>query len=204
MAIVFGAADDVTRARVVREAQLIGRLGDHPNIITVHDVGKLDDGTPYLVMRAMTGGSLADLLARERLALARTIRLGREIASALAHAHEHDVVHRDVKPDNVWLAADGSAALGDFGIAHRAGSERLTAEGMVVGTVHYLSPEQISGGDVGPASDLYALGATLYELVCGRPPFIAADPNHVLTQHLATRPRRRRSSSRASRRRSTR
>src|SRR5215217_1337638 len=78
VAIVFGAADDVTRARVVREAQLIGRLGDHPNIITVHDVGKLDDGTPYLVMRAMTGGSLADLLARERLELARTIRLGRE------------------------------------------------------------------------------------------------------------------------------
>src|SRR3954468_2701404 len=74
LAIVFGASDEVTRARVVREAQLIGRLGDHPNIITVHDVGKLDDGTPYLVMQAMTGGSLPDLLARERPDLARTIR----------------------------------------------------------------------------------------------------------------------------------
>ncbi|MEY2516379.1 MAG: hypothetical protein QOJ89_3737 [bacterium] len=187
LAIVVGAADDVARARVAREAQVTGRLGDHPNIITIYDTGDVD-GVPYLVMRAMRGGSLADLLARERPSLKRTISVCREIALALAHAHAHGVVHRDVKPDNVWLAADGSAALGDFGIAQREGSDRLTAEGMVLGTVRYLSPEQIRGADVGPASDLYALGVTLYELVCGRPPFVGDDPMQVLTQHLTTPP----------------
>ncbi len=187
LAIVVGAADEIARARVAREAQVTGRLGDHPNIITIYDTGELE-GVPYLVMRAMSGGSLADLLARERPPLQHTIRLCREIALALAHAHEHGVVHRDVKPDNVWLAADGSAALGDFGIAHRAGSDRLTAEGMVLGTVRYLSPEQIRGAEIGPASDLYALGVTLYELVTGRAPFVGDDPMHVLTQHLTAQP----------------
>jgi tetratricopeptide (TPR) repeat protein len=175
------------RARVTREAQVTGRLGDHPNVITVYDTGDHED-IPYLVLRAMPGGSLADLLQRERPRLGEAIRLGGEIAAALAHAHAHDVVHRDVKPDNVWLAADGSAALGDFGIAHRLGSERLTAEGVVVGTVRYLSPEQIRGEAIGPASDLYALGVTLYELVTGRPPFTAKDPTQVLTQHLTMAP----------------
>ncbi len=190
LAIVVGTASadaPAARARVAREAQVTGRLGDHPNIITVYDSGE-HDGLAYLVLRAMTRGSLADLLARGRPSLDRTIRLGREIALALAHAHAHGVVHRDVKPDNVWLAADGSAALGDFGIARQEGLERLTADGVVLGTVRYLSPEQIRGADVGPASDLYALGVTLYELVAGRPPFTGADPTSVLTQHLTADP----------------
>jgi class 3 adenylate cyclase/tetratricopeptide (TPR) repeat protein len=189
LAIVVGAASDAAaRARVTREAQVTGRLGDHPNIITVYDTGE-QGGVPYLVLRAMPGGSLAEQLVRDPPSVARTIVLGREIALALAHAHAHGVVHRDVKPDNVWLAADGSAALGDFGIAQQAGSQRLTAEGVVLGTVRYLSPEQIRGADVGPASDLYALGVTLYELVTGRPPFTAKDAASVLTQHLVASPR---------------
>ena len=188
LAIVVGAASsDSARARVTREAQVTGRLGDHPNVITVYDIGE-HDGIPYLVLRAMGGGSLASALARERPQLADVLRIGREIAAALAHAHAHGVVHRDVKPDNVWLATDGSAALGDFGIAHLEGAERLTAEGIVVGTVRYLSPEQIRGEEVGPASDLYALGVTLYELVTGVPPFTAADATQVLTQHLTVAP----------------
>jgi tetratricopeptide (TPR) repeat protein len=188
LAIVVGAASSASaRARVTREAQVTGRLGDHPNVITVYDIGE-HDGVPYLVLRAMGGGSLASALARERPALPDVLRIGREIAAALAHAHAHGVVHRDVKPDNVWLATDGSAALGDFGIAHLDGAERLTAEGVVVGTVRYLSPEQIRGEDVGPASDLYALGVTLYELVTGVPPFTAADATQVLTQHLTAAP----------------
>lgn len=187
LAIVVGAATGAARARVAREAQVTGRLGDHPNVITVYDTGEYD-GLPYLVLRAMTGGSLADLLRRERPSVARATELGGQIAAALAHAHAHDVVHRDVKPDNVWLAADGSAALGDFGIAHLLGAQRLTAEGVVVGTVRYLSPEQIRGEDVGPPSDLYALGVTLYELVTGRTPFEAKDATFVLTQHLTATP----------------
>ena len=187
LAIVVGAATGTARARVAREAQVTGRLGDHPNVITVYDTGEYD-GLPYLVLRAMTGGSLADLLGRERPSVARATALGGQIAAALAHAHAHDVVHRDVKPDNVWLAADGSAALGDFGIAHLLGAQRLTAEGVVVGTVRYLSPEQIRGEDVGPSSDLYALGVTLYELVTGQTPFTAKDATQVLTQHLTAIP----------------
>ena len=190
LAIVVGSAgNDVAavRARFEREAQVTGRLGDHPNIITAYDSGEIA-GFPYLVLRAMRGGSLADRLERDRPSFADAIRLAGEIASALAHAHAHGVVHRDVKPDNVWLAADGTAALGDFGVAHQAGLERLTAEGIVVGTVRYLSPEQIRGEDIGPAGDLYALGVTLYELVTGRPPFIARDAGYVLTQHLTVAP----------------
>ena len=188
LALVVGAAGSPTvRARVAREAQVTGRLGDHPNVITVYDTGE-HEGVPYLILRAMPGGSLADRLRAERPSIADAVRLGRDIAAALAHAHAHDVVHRDVKPDNVWLAADGSAALGDFGIAHQLGLERLTAEGIVVGTVRYLSPEQIRGEEIGPASDLYALGVTLYELVAGRPPFQAQEATYVLTQHLTAAP----------------
>ncbi len=188
LAIVVGAGSNaVARARVAREAQVTGRLGDHPNVITVYDTGEID-GVPYLVLRAMGGGSLAAALRRERPSIAETLRIGGQIAAALAHAHAHDVVHRDVKPDNVWLTADGTAALGDFGIAHVAGADRLTAEGVVVGTVRYLAPEQIRGEPVNAASDLYAFGITLYELVCGHPPFTADDPSSVLTQHLTVAP----------------
>lgn len=187
LALVVGAGSEVSRARVRREAQVTGRLGDHPNVITVYDIGEVD-GLPYLVLRAMRGGSLADLLDRQRPSFAEATRLGGEIASALAHAHDHGVIHRDVKPDNVWLTADGRAALGDFGIAHQPGLDRLTAEGVVVGTVRYLSPEQIRGDDSGPAGDLYALGVTLYEVVTGRPPFTAPDASQILAQHLTVAP----------------
>ncbi len=152
--------------RLRREARLTARLGGHRHIVTVHDVFE-DAGTPCLVARYMTGGSLADRLARTpggRLEPAEAIRAGREIADALAHAHEHGVVHRDVKPDNVWVDADGEAALGDFGIALAEG------ESAASGTPLYAPPEQAAGGRATPRSDLYALGATLYELLSGRPP----------------------------------
>jgi len=185
LAIVVGAGGGgAARARVEREAHVTGRLGDHPNVITVHDTGELD-GVPYLVLRAMAGGSLADA---PRPAIADTIRLGREIAAALAHAHAHGVVHRDVKPDNVWLAADGTAALGDFGVAYEIDGDRLTAEGAVVGTARYLSPEQARGEAIGPRSDLYALGVTLYELLTGRPPFRGDGVEGVIAQHLTATP----------------
>ena len=187
LAIVERASTALARARVTREVQVTGRLGDHPHVITVYDSGEID-GLPYLVLRVMRGGSLAELLARERPTFGEAMRLGAEIAAALAHAHAHAVIHRDVKPDNVWLTAEGSAALGDFGIAFQTGQERLTAEGIVVGTVRYVAPEQIRGRDIGPACDLYALGVTLYEMVTGRAPFMAADAEQVLAQHLTATP----------------
>jgi tetratricopeptide (TPR) repeat protein len=188
VALVVGASRGSTAlARLEREARVTGRLGDHPNVITVYDTCELD-GVPCLVMRAMAGGSLAGTLARGRLSAADAVRVGRDIAVALAHAHAHGVIHRDVKPGNVWLDDRGAAALGDFGIAHEDGADRLTAEGVVLGTARYASPEQIRGAEVGPASDLYSLGVTLYELVTGRPPFEASDPRHVLAQHLSEPP----------------
>src|SRR6478735_9198223 len=165
LAFVLGARPE----RLEREARITGRLGDHPNVITVYDTTELD-GTPCLVLRAMKGGSLADALHDGPLEAPAALRIGRDVAAALAHAHAHGVVHRDVKPGNVWLTEDGHAALGDFGVARAPGGERLTAEGVVVGTPGYLSPEQVRGGVAGPAGDLYALGVTLRDMLADGPP----------------------------------
>jgi hypothetical protein len=150
--------------RMRREARLTARLGGHRHIVTVHDVFE-DAGTPVLVARYMTGGSLADRMVQTgRLPLPEAVRAAREIAEALAHTHANAIVHRDVKPDNVWLDAEGEAALGDFGVALADGEEAVRA----AGTPLYAAPEQASGAPVSERSDLYGLGATLYELLCGR------------------------------------
>ena len=170
--------------------RVTGRLGDHPNIVTIHDAGE-HDGMTYLVLRPMAGGSLAGVLASapgRRLPVDEAVRIGGQIALALAHAHEHGVVHRDVKPDNVWLGSDGAVALGDFGVALTTDGARLTLDQGVVGTVLYVAPEQADGRGAVPASDLYALGVTLYELVCGRTPFAGDDALTVISQHLSTAP----------------
>ncbi len=158
--------------RLRREARLTARLGGHRHIVTVHDVFD-DAGTPCLVARYMTGGSLADRLDRapaRRLEPQEVIAAGKEVADALAHAHAHGVVHRDVKPDNVWVDAEGEAALGDFGVAVTEGENAAPA-----GTPRYQSPEQAMGDPATPRSDLYALGVSLYELLCGVRPFKSND-----------------------------
>ncbi len=141
-----GAAGAEARERMRREARLMARLGDHPNIVTVFDAVQ-DEGVLHIVARFMAGGSLAERLVAVpdgRLAPAEVLRAGRSLADALAHAHAHGVVHRDVKPDNVWLGADGSAGLGDFGIAMAAGDALETA-GRATGTPYYQAPEQGAG-----------------------------------------------------------
>jgi eukaryotic-like serine/threonine-protein kinase len=182
--------DDAGLVRVRREAQSMALLGDHPHIVTVYDIGE-DAGRPFIVSQFMSGGSIEDLLARaedHRLAVADALRLGGEIAAALEHAHGRGVIHRDLKPANVWLTEDGSARLGDFGLAVAADHSRITSEGMMVGTVAYMAPEQAMGGEVGTPADLYSLGALLYELLTGRPPFVGGDAVSVISQHLNTQP----------------
>ena len=183
--------DEAGIARVGREARAMGRLGDHARIVTVYDVAEDDDGTPYIVSRYLPGGDLEALLCRSderRLPLVDAVRVADQVAAALEHAHAHDVVHRDVKPGNVWLDADGSASLGDFGLAVTLDRSHHTIEPMIVGTAAYLAPEQAMGGALDTRSDLYGLGAVLYELVTGRPPFVGDDAVTLISQHLHTSP----------------
>ena len=178
------------RERVEREAQALGRLGDHPNIVTIHDVGE-DGGQPYIVAEYMPGGDLDRVLASapdHRLPAARVIEVGIALARALEHAHEQRIVHRDVKPSNIWLAADGSVRLGDFGIAHADDHTRGTEDGTTLGTVQYLAPEIAVGKPADALSDLYALGCVLYELVTGGPPFNGVTYGAIIAQHLESVP----------------
>jgi hypothetical protein len=181
-----GAAGEEAREKVAREARLMARLGDHPGIVAVYDAME-DDGALVIIARYMRGGPLAARAAaapERRLPVADVVRAGIELADALEHAHRQDVVHRDVKPDNAWLGADGSAALGDWGIATAPGIPGEPG----VGTPYYAAPEQAAGAEAGPAADLYALGATLYELLSGRPPFVGTTSEEIARQHRSAAP----------------
>jgi class 3 adenylate cyclase/tetratricopeptide (TPR) repeat protein len=182
--------DEAGRLRIQREAQAMARLGDHPHVVTVFDIGE-EDGQPYIVSQFMPGGDVERLLAEapeHRLPIAHAIRIAEQICQALAHAHARGIVHRDVKPGNVWLAGDGAAQLGDFGLAVALDRSRLTVPGMMVGTAVYRAPEQAVGGGADARTDLYALGAMLYEMLTGRPPFLGDDSVAVISQHLNTPP----------------
>ncbi len=182
--------DASARARVLREAQAMGRLGAHPHIVTVFDLGD-EDGQPYLVTELMAGGDLEGLIERApggRVPIAQVLELAKCLCKGLAFAHEQGLVHRDLKPGNVWLTTDGQPKIGDFGLALPLERSRLTQEGTIVGTVAYLPPEQALGGEVTPRADLYSLGALLYELLTGRPPFLGDDLVSVISQHIHTPP----------------
>ncbi len=183
--------DDAGRMRVRREAQAMARLGDHPNVGTVHDIVE-EDGQLYIVSEYMAGGDLDQVLDeaadKRRIAIGEAVRIATELCCALEHAHAHGVVHRDVKPGNVWLSRDGAVKLGDFGLAVSTDRTRLTHEGMMVGTAAYMAPEQALGRAADARSDLYALGATLYEMLTGRPPFLGDDAVSIISQHIHTPP----------------
>ncbi len=184
------------RERTLREAQSMARLGAHPNIITVHDIGEdpsPDSGqasAPYFVMELMPGGAVDTALgeARGALPLERALAIACDVCRALEFAHGQGVIHRDLKPGNIWLAEAGAAKIGDFGLAVSLDRSRLTQHGLMIGTVAYMPPEQALGGEVTPQADLYALGAMLYEMVTGRPPFLGDDPTAVISQHINTPP----------------
>ncbi|HEV7763307.1 MAG TPA: serine/threonine-protein kinase, partial [Acidimicrobiales bacterium] len=161
---------DRVRRRALREARAAARL-DHPNVVTVYDVIE-EDGALWLVMELVDAPSLSQLVVEDGpLDHDRAARIGRDLLSALDAAHRVGVVHRDVKPANVLVPVDGPAKLADFGVATMRDETRVTATGLVLGSPAYMAPEQARGEDVGPAADLWALGATLYFTYEGLPPF---------------------------------
>ena len=163
--------DDLLRFQV--EVEAIAALR-HPNIVHVYEVGK-HDGLSYFALEYAEGGSLAQKLAAGPLADNDAARLLETLAHAVSHAHDHGILHRDLKPANILLDADGTPKITDFGLARRLqGGPNLTQSGAILGTPSYMAPEQVSGFErrsLGPAVDVYALGAILYELLTGRPPF---------------------------------
>jgi len=188
----FGSSPEL-RERFLREARATAKLS-HPNVVHVYDVGD-EGGVLYYVMEYVPGESLHALSARRApLPLAEATRLVSEVARGLAAAHEAGIVHRDVKPANVLVTPKGAAKVVDFGLAQDAAQEGLSASGQLLGTPHYMAPEQASGA-ADARSDLYALGVVYYKLLTGALPFQGGSAFHVLSQHVrrpAPTPRERR------------
>jgi tetratricopeptide (TPR) repeat protein len=177
--------------RFLREIETVARL-THPHILGLYDSGDAE-GLLYYVMPYVEGESLRQRLTREKqLPVDDALRIAREVADALSHAHSHGVVHRDIKPENILLES-GHAVVADFGIARAiaaAGGEALTQTGIVVGTPAYMSPEQAAGGQsLDGRSDLYSLGCVLYEMLAGQPPFTGPTAESLAHQHLSVSPR---------------
>jgi tRNA A-37 threonylcarbamoyl transferase component Bud32 len=176
------AADKRATRRFVREARATARL-THPNVARVYDFGR-DGGVPFLVMELLQGETLADRLAAGPLPPAEAARIAASVADALDAAHQLGIVHRDVKPANVMLTPAGDVKVMDFGIAAAADETHSTTGSGLYATVAYVSPERAAGEPATPASDVYSLGAVLYELLCGRPPFTGSTPALVARAHL--------------------
>jgi Tol biopolymer transport system component len=195
----LSAAPEI-RARFVREARSISQL-NHPHICTLHDVGREGD-TDYLVMELVTGETLAARLQRGPMPTPEVLRLGAQIADALARAHRAGIVHRDLKPGNVMLSKTGVKLL-DFGLARAAGmggtgaaqtvsptvDSPITAEGLILGTLQYMAPEQLEGKEADARSDLWALGCVLYEMAAGKPAFEGTSQASLIAAILKEQPR---------------
>jgi eukaryotic-like serine/threonine-protein kinase len=175
------------RERLSREARTLARLA-HPGIVAVHDFG-LDAGTAYLVMELVDGSSLATLLRRGPLPVARAVAIAEQICDALAAAHGAGVLHRDIKPGNLLVTRAGTVKVCDFGLARSPAAATPVDSDVVSGTVEYLAPERASGDSDDARSDLYALGCVLYEMLAGAPPFGNRNRLGVLYQHLHEPPR---------------
>ena len=168
--------------RFSREIKIIAAL-EHPAIVPVHDVGE-DDGVPYFVMRYMTGGSLTNQIERGKISMQDAARIIERLASALAYAHQKGIIHRDLKPDNVLFDSNGDPYISDFGVASFAsGTTDLTGDS-AIGTPAYMSPEQAMGDKVDNRSDIYGLGAIIFQMLSGQQPYKADTPMGVALKHI--------------------
>ncbi len=176
------------RQRFLREIQVVSRLA-HPNIVRMIDFGVTPDKTPFMVCDLVEGQTLRELIRPGGMPFAQALPLMREILSTMAWAHEQQVIHRNLKPDNIMVRPSGRIVLLDFGLARPIeSSHQLTVQAAVMGTPGYMAPEQIRGEQATRQMDQYALGATFYELLTGRKPFQAEEPLGRLFQHLSADP----------------
>jgi serine/threonine protein kinase len=183
------ANDEGFVERFRREAKNAASL-NHPSIVQVYDQGQAEDGTYYMAMEYVPGSTLKERIVREGpLDPRQAAGIASQVAEALESAHGRGIVHRDIKPQNVLLTASGDAKVADFGIARAASSKTITGTNLVLGTAAYMSPEQVRGERVGPASDLYSLGVVLYEMLTGEQPHKADDPIATAMKHLGEPPR---------------
>jgi hypothetical protein len=181
--------DKNQRERLQREAEAVAQLR-HPHIVQIHAIGE-HEGQPFVALEFLEGGSLSRQLAGTPLPPRRAATLAEMLACAVEHAHAHGIVHRDLKPGNILMTADGEPKVADFGLAKRLNADLgHTQTGVILGTPSYMAPEQAKGHGkaVGPAADVYALGAVLYEMLTGRPPFRAASHLDTVLQVISLEP----------------
>lgn len=180
-------SDEEFVVRFRQEARAAARLS-HPNIVSIFDVGCADD-VYYIVMEYVSGETLKDYIKREgQIAPQNVLQLAYQVAAALKHAHENKIVHCDIKPHNILLSRDGLAKVTDFGIARAVSSQTSTQVAGVMGSVHYLSPEQARGYGVDAQSDIYSLGVVMYEMLSGAPPFDGPSAISIAMKHLQEAP----------------
>ena len=174
---------DEYEGRFYQEAKAAGRL-NHPNIVTIYDVGKSGD-VAYIAMEFLEGRELRDVLKEGTLLpVEQVLNIVAQVALGLAYAHEHDIIHRDVKPSNIMVISDGHVKITDFGIARMASSTVRTQTGMVLGSPKYMSPEQVMGKAIDQRSDIFSLGVMLYEMLTGQAPFDGENVNAIMYQTL--------------------
>jgi tetratricopeptide (TPR) repeat protein/tRNA A-37 threonylcarbamoyl transferase component Bud32 len=182
-------ASDEAYGRFMTEAQAVAKL-NHPNIVAIYDIGK-EDEKQFFVLEYIDGESLRGLMdtfPERKCDVQAVLRIAVDVCSALRYAHSQQVLHRDVKPENIMITNDGVAKLMDFGLAKIIGQPRVTQEGVIVGTVAYVAPEIALGKGADTRSDLYSFGAVLYEAVTGKPPFLGEDPIKVIFSHINDQP----------------